>query len=647
MFKSLSLISGRLITKLMIGGCLMAIIPVVVLGGVAVYNAKVNIEKDTEQQILMMSKSLADMVDGVVTSESNAMAMLAKRESVIAAVKAWNAGDTQRAESLQQEMDRLMSVTESRYESIVALGKDATIFADDVKGVIKGFNIADRDYVKKTMQGQTRVDEVIMSKKYNAPVNALPYPVKDENGRIIGMVAGMLRVPFLAAKINEIKLGKTGYAYIVNREGLVIVYPDPQQVLKLNLAQVQGMEEVMRKVTAGEVGVTKYTYKGVTKYCGYAPVKINGWSVVVAVPIEEMQASVHATRNIIIIGIVFFAMLAAAAAYFAARAIVVPIQKASDQLYASAEQFIAASGEVASASQGQAQGASEQADAIERTSSTLEEMSSITNNTANTAVELVKAGEATFVLQKSCYKIIKESHACMNQVMESGNKAVKIVKISDEIAFQINLLALNAAVEAARAGVAGAGFAVVAEEVRNLAIRSAAAAKDTAAMIGETLNGIKEGASLVNRILNEFRQMGETGKKTTALILEVNEASREQALGIEQISKAVLEMNEVVQQNAANAEESASVSEEMNAQAVTMNDVIRELVDVIGGSNDGSLRRAGARMSATAQRRLPLPGSFARKDTSGPLAGTAAGSARASIHEQVIPFDNSDEYKDF
>ncbi len=589
-----SLNRGGLKTKLMIGGCLMAVIPVVVLGAAAVYYTRANIEKETEAQVLTVAKSIADMVDSVVTSESGAMAMLAQRHSVITAVKDMNAGDAQKAESLQHEFDKLLPVTESRYESIVVLGKDAIIFADDVKGVIKGFNIADRDYVKKTMQGQTSVESVIMSKKYNAPVNALPYPVKDENGSIIGMVAGMLRVPYLAAKINQVKLGKTGYAYIVNREGTVIVYPDTKQVLKLNIAKEQGMEEIIRKTAAGEAGVRKYTYHGIDKYAGFAPVKINGWSVIVAVPVDEMLASVYAVRNIIFIGMVLFALLAAVAAYFAAARIAVPIRKASEQLNAGMEQITAAFREVASASQNLAEGASEQASAIEETSSTLEEMSSMTKNTAHNAEELVRAGEATYVLQKSCYKSIKESQVRMNHVTESGNKAAKVVKTSDEIAFQINLLALNAAVEAARAGEVGAGFAVVAEEVRNLAKKSADAAKDTAAIIGETLNGIKEGAALVDRVLLEFREMGETGKKTTALINEMNDASREQAQGIEQISRAVREVDKVVQQNAANAEELASASEEMNAQAATIEEVVQELVDVVGLGADNGRRPLSA-----------------------------------------------------
>jgi methyl-accepting chemotaxis protein len=602
-----SLNRGGLKTKLMIGGCLMAVIPVVVLGAAAVYYTRVNIETETEAQVLTVAKSIADMVDSVVTSESGAMAMLAQRHSVITAVKDMNAGDAQKAESLQHEFDKLLPVTESRYESIVVLGKDAIIFADDVKGVIKGFNIADRDYVKKTMQGQTSVESVIMSKKYNAPVNALPYPVKDENGRIVGMVAGMLRVPYLAAKINQVKLGKTGYAYIVNREGTVIVYPDTKQVLKLNITKEQGMEEIIRKTAAGEAGVRKYTYHGIDKYAGFAPVKINGWSVVVAVPVDEMLASVYAVRNIIVIGVVLFALLAAAAAYFAAARIAVPIRKASEQLNAGMGQITAAFREVASASQSLAEGASEQASAIEETSSTLEEMSSMTKNTAHNAEELVKAGEATYVLQKSCYKSIKESQVRMNHVTESGNKAAKVVKISDEIAFQINLLALNAAVEAARAGEVGAGFAVVAEEVRNLAKKSADAAKDTAAIIGETLNGIKEGAALVDRVLLEFREMGETGKKTTALINEMNDASREQAQGIEQIGRAVREVDKVVQQNAANAEELASASEEMNAQAATIEDIVQGLVAVVGLGADNGRRPLSAEEAVSTTMSAPDP----------------------------------------
>ena len=585
MSKGFHLTNGGLKKKLMFGGCLMAILPVIVLGTIAVYNAKSNIEKETDQQILMISKSIADMVDGVMTSESNSIGMLAQRDAVIQAAKGANAGgDSQKFDFLQKELAKLQSIAQGRYDFIYVTGKDGVVFSDSVNGASKGLKAADRDYFKKTQQGQSSTDSVVISKKTNEPVCSIAYPIKDESGQVIGMIAGLMRVPFLAAKINEIKLGKTGYAYMINKEGTAIVYPDAKQVLQLNLSKEQGMEDVMKRAIAGEVAVQKYTYKGVNKYAGFAPVKINGWSVVTAVPIDEMLQSAYTTRNIIFIGVIFFALLAAAGAYVFARTIAVPIQRASEKLNASSEQIIEASNEVAQASQSLAEGASEQAAAIEETSSSLEELSSMTSqNTGNVKQAKAHMAEARIIVGRVNEQIESMAEA-VREVTMSSEETGKIIKTIDEIAFQTNLLALNAAVEAARAGEAGAGFAVVADEVRNLAMRAAEAAKNTSALIENTIQVVRKNSELTDATREGFKENVDISVKIGVLIDEIAAASDEQAQGIGQINKAVHEMDKVVQQNAANAEESASASEEMNAQAVTMMGIVHELVQVVGGN---------------------------------------------------------------
>ncbi|MDQ5986524.1 MAG: hypothetical protein CSYNP_02254 [Syntrophus sp. SKADARSKE-3] len=586
MFKELHLTNGSLKRKLMFGGCLMAILPIIILGTIAVYNAKTNIEKETDQQILMISKSIADMVDGVMTSESNSIAMLAQRDAVIQAAAEANAGgNSQKVDFLQKELAKLQSIAQGRYDFIFVTGKDGIIFTDSVNGASKGLNASDRDYFKKTQLGQSSMDSVVISKKTKEPVCSIAYPIKDESGQVIGMIAGLIRVPFLAAKINEIKLGKTGYAYMINKEGMAIVYPDVKQVLQLNLSKVQGMEEVMKRATAGEIAVHKYSYKGVDKYAGFAPVKINGWSVVTAVPIDEMLQSAYTTRNIIFIGVIIFALLAAGAAFIFARTIAVPIQRASEKLNTSSDQIIEASSEVAQASQSLAEGASEQAAAIEESSSSLEELSAMTaQNTSNAKQAKAHMAEARIIVGRVNEQIESMAEA-VKEVTRSSEETGKIIRTIDEIAFQTNLLALNAAVEAARAGEAGAGFAVVADEVRNLAMRAAEAAKNTSDLIENTIQVVRKNSELTNATREGFKENVEISMKLGILIDEIAVASDEQAQGIDQINKAVHEMDKVVQQNAANAEESASASEEMNAQAESMRRIVQELAQVIGGNH--------------------------------------------------------------
>jgi methyl-accepting chemotaxis protein len=204
----------------------------------------------------------------------------------------------------------------------------------------------------------------------------------------------------------------------------------------------------------------------------------------------------------------------------------------------------------------------------------------------------------------------------MKRIGESGAAAAKIIKASDDIAFQINLLALNAAVEAARAGEAGSGFAVVAEEVRNLAMRSAEAAKNTEQILGEMLAEINTGNTLVAKTLEDFYLMGDEGKKTNELIKEIDSAMKQQAEGIEQINRAVSEMDKVTQQTAASAEESASTSEELNAQAHQMKSYVGELREVVRGKGQTEAGKEPPlalpqtdRKKRTAIKALPAPAS--------------------------------------
>jgi len=171
----------------------------------------------------------------------------------------------------------------------------------------------------------------------------------------------------------------------------------------------------------------------------------------------------------------------------------------------------------------------------------------------------------------------------MERISRSGEETRKIIKTIDEIAFRTNLLSLNASVEAARAGEAGLGFAVVAEEVRRLALRSAEAARNTADLIEGTVNEIRNGSEIVARTDETFAKLSEITKKAEELLAEITVASQEQAVGINEISKAVAEMDKVTQQNLIIAEKAAASAGDMNEQAREMKAVVNQLVTLIEG----------------------------------------------------------------
>jgi len=252
------------------------------------------------------------------------------------------------------------------------------------------------------------------------------------------------------------------------------------------------------------------------------------------------------------------------------------------KLTESEEHLSAACVQVASASQSVAQGASEQAASIEETSSSMEEMASMTKMNADHANQADKLMQNALQVMTEVQKSSVDVANSMSKISQASHETSRIVKTIDEIAFQTNLLALNAAVEAARAGEAGAGFAVVANEVRSLAGRAASAAKSTSDLIEGIVKQINEGAETVKKTGSLFKDLVGNVRKGGELVAEISAASKEQSEGINQVNKAVGDMDSVAQQNAASAEESASAAQEMNAQTEMLRDMIIELNDMVG-----------------------------------------------------------------
>jgi methyl-accepting chemotaxis protein len=285
---------------------------------------------------------------------------------------------------------------------------------------------------------------------------------------------------------------------------------------------------------------------------------------------------------------------------------------------------------------------------LEETSSSLEEMSSMTKQNADHANQAkAMMTEANTIVEKVNHHMT-DMAAAIVEITKSSEETGKIIKTIDEIAFQTNLLALNAAVEAARAGEAGAGFAVVADEVRNLAMRASEAAKNTSNLIENTIKAVRKGNEMTNATQEAFKENAAISKKIAQLVDEIATASEEQSHGITQVNTAVAEMDKVTQSTAANAEESAAASEELNAQAEQMKVFVEDLVKVVGGSGSNHMGSHGGngrgvrREQVVAHKALALPA----KTTGGASAIRGKASRKVAHPEQVIPM-NEGEFKDF
>jgi methyl-accepting chemotaxis protein len=358
----------------------------------------------------------------------------------------------------------------------------------------------------------------------------------------------------------------------------------------------------------------------------------------------KAQSDMYVIVGMVVVGIV---VLMAVGAFFIARSIAGPIQRVSRALVESTGRVASVSAQVSGSSKVLSDGASEQAAAIEETSSSLEEMASMTKHNADNA-------DQADGLMKQVAQYVSQSNdsmgklsASMEEIKKASEETQKIVKTIDEIAFQTNLLALNAAVEAARAGEAGAGFAVVADEVRNLAMRAADSARNTAGLIEGTVKKVKEGSGLMSGTREAFGKVAESAGKVAELLAEIAAASKEQSQGIDQVNKAVGDVDKVTQQNAANAEESSAASEELSTQAVQMKTMVEELLRMIGGQAAKADPPAAEKPRARAKERPQS--AQAAAGAASPKAKVRTPPARKANMpppEQVIPLE-SEDFKDF
>ena len=232
-----------------------------------------------------------------------------------------------------------------------------------------------------------------------------------------------------------------------------------------------------------------------------------------------------------------------------------------------AEHVSTGSAEITQGNQDLSERTSQQASALEETSASMEEMTSTIKQNADNAKQANQLAVAAREVAEKGGSVTEKAVEAMDEINKSSKKIADIINVIDEIAFQTNLLALNAAVEAARAGEQGRGFAVVASEVRNLAGRSATAAKEIKALINESVQKVSDGSDLVNQSGQTLDEIVNSVKRVTDIISEISAASQEQASGIDQVNKAVIQMDQSTQQNAALVEETTSASQSMKQQA--------------------------------------------------------------------------------
>ena len=515
-------------------------------------------------------------------------------------------------------------------------------------------NFKDAPWFKETLAGNflksatldgTRVEDVSFNEDVAKVTGtdglslAFSAPIFDVTGKVVGVWLNRASFSFVEEIIsaNYLEFKRRGMVsaefQILDRAGNILIDYDPRdsgniaithnRAVLLKENPVAAGNEVAVLANKGEAGFMEHYdadhkawhvvyYSSSKGALGFPGLK---WSMLISIHREEAQADLVSAQTTAywVIGLSLAAL--AGASYWLGRSLSMPIFAALESIRQGGESVAATSVQISAASNTLAEGSTEQAASLEETAASIEEMSSMARgNAGHTQHARTAAAEARQTAEAGAGRV-SAMQTAMNEIQTASQDITKILKTIDEIAFQTNILALNAAVEAARAGEAGMGFAVVAEEVRNLAQRCAAAAKETATKIEDSVNKSQQGVALSGEVAQNFTSIQTQIQTLDRLINDIATASTEQNEGITQVNIAIGEVDKVTQSNAAVAEECAAAVVELSREADSLTHTVGQLLRLIGGrrANDpigrGSQPKAGGRrkIDATAVAAAPSP----------------------------------------
>ena len=495
----------KLGAKLVLVGTLLIVIPLAVVSLVAITRATSGLNALENEQLASRAATIAEMVDRVFAEEQKIALSLSVDPDIVAAAqalgapvaepvpavkggKAAAAGPT--ASELSSRADqKLKSIAAAKglgegYESLLLAAPDGRVFvSSNPKGV--GTNLSDRDYFKTAMAGNVNVGAAVRSKVSNRPVTPFAAPIVSEN-KVVGAVALITDIGFLNDIITSQKVGRTGYAFVIDSTGLTIAHPKAENVLTLDISKVPGMEEISRKMISGARGTDSYVYQGVAKTAGFAPVKATGWSVGVTLPDSEYLAPVDQIGKLIVIiagvclglGVLINFMLSRSISKQIVKGVGFAQQVASGDLTGqlairqrdeagmlaqalnemstrlkamvssiqeSAEQVSASSEEISASAQKLAEGSQSQASTLEQTSASVEELTSSVEQVAEHAQSQAAAAEqgtsSMTQVRHSIEEVSKNLSKVATLATQSVEKAVEGARAVEQVVAGINRIA--------------------------------------------------------------------------------------------------------------------------------------------------------------------------------------------------------------
>lgn len=504
------------------------------------------------------------------------------------------------------------------YEDIALINTDGLAIASNNDAVIGKMNVADRPYFKAAMAGEHFVSDVIVSRGSGNPVFIIAVPVIDKQ-QVVGVLVGTVSVDSFSRQfITPIKVGESGYAVLINKNGLTLAHPDASQIMKLDLSKLEFGQQIL----AQKNGVLQYTIEGVQKTAAFKEIEGMGWIVLVNVPNAEILTPVRSLGQINLLVVIMVVAVATVLIFFITSSVVKPInsvvaglrdaaegdgdltkrldvnttdevgelarwfntfiekiQRIITEVTHNADKLTSSSKELASIASALAKSADQTSEKAIAVSSASEEMSTTITSVAgimeqtagNLSIVASGAEEMTATIREIANttekgrqiaeEAVGQTTHATRQIEELGTSALQIGRVVEtitEISEQVNLLALNATIEAARAGEAGKGFAVVANEIKELA-------KQTAGASGEIKQQIEGIQASTQGSITEINTIASVVSEVNSLVATIATAVEEQSVTTQEIAGNVARASEGVDEVNSTIGETSHVANSITA----------------------------------------------------------------------------------